>query len=201
MKRKLAFLLLACSLFFCPLLRTQMVKGRKAVAPTHASNAEAWATAVTDFVANPRLGDTFREADVAERFKTLIPPQSLVIDHNLGFGNNSEKGIAGLEYDLNEVGNATTGLAAISWLTIMMPKTDPDGVDVFPLVKALIKRKLLRPWRCYPDGNEGYYCEQRQSLSRITVELRTSIPEKDRTPNEGPWVTIGFGRVEGFGEP
>ena len=49
------------------LLLGQLTKDKNALTPVDKSKAQAWAETVTDFVADPRLCGTFREADVAQR--------------------------------------------------------------------------------------------------------------------------------------
>lgn len=203
MKLKLAYLLIVLSTLGLPLF-AQTSASAQLASPPRSSTARVWAEQVTNFVANPRMGASFRALDVAEWFKALIPPSSLKVDHThgIGFGSNPEKGIVILEYDLDGYEGAPKGMRRVGWVRIYMPKTDTDGVDVLSLVADLMRRKLQRPWRYYvPTPNKSYYWEQRKSLSRVSVDLDLSVPERDHTPNEGPWVIVSFGRVEGFGEP
>jgi hypothetical protein len=200
MSRKLAALLTSFALFASP-QPGQTAKTGKTITPAHVSKAQAWAEAVTNFVADPNVGGSFRQADSAGRFRSLIPAGSMDVDGHLGFGKNPAAAIIALEYSTEGVERAPTGISRISWVNIYMPRTDPDGADLISRVAALMKRKLPKPWRYYVmSKGQSYYWEQRQTLSVVNVDLAASFPAKDRTPNEGPWVVVHFGREQSAGE-
>jgi hypothetical protein len=179
---------------------SQVTRGKTSVTPVATSKAQAWAEAVTDFVADPRLCGTFREADVAQRLKALIPVASLTVDHDdssLGFGQDPKKGIAGIGYSLAGVAGAPD-LRMFEQISIYLPRTDPDGVDVLSQVTALMKRKLRPPWHGNPDPppGTGYYwvkgSRKQRIIPTVLVDIARSSPVDDGTPNEGPWVEIRF---------
>lgn len=182
---------------------SQGTKARKAVAPVDKSQAHAWAEAVTDFVTDRRLLETFPQADVAERFKALVPPGSVIVERGDSPAGNPEKGVARLRF---EIGDRDDGKAIVDSVTIYMPRTDLDGADVLPRVIASMKRKLHRPWvsshftASGPDDPEGWNWDQREALLQVTVRPVKNIPDLDGGRN-GSWVSVSFGHVEGFGEP
>ena len=174
---------------------------KDAAPPVDSSKAHAWASSVADFITNPRLTDWFPAANVADRFKTLVPAESLKAGSGWGVAslNSTQNGIAGLEYELADGANAS---ARVLWVTIYLPATDPAGVPVQPKVIALLKRKLRAPWQGYPYPGNGFYWENHRALRIVRVQSETSLPMPDGTKREGGrWVTVHFGRVEGFGEP
>ena len=165
------------------------------------SKAHAWAGLVADFITNPRLTEWFPAAHTASRFKALVPEGSLKMGDGWGVASTGdlEKGIAGLEYELADGANAS---ARVLWVTVYLPETDPDGVEVKPMVIAQLKRKLRSPWRGYPHPGGGFYWENRRALRIVRVRSETSLPTGDGTKREGVrWVAVHFGRVEGFEEP
>ena len=177
----------------------QTAKEHKTSVSPDTSKAHAWAERVTNFVANPRLGDPFRAIEVAERFKPLIPVPSLhIINDVVGSGSNPENGIVDFEYNLDDLSDDKKGSVAISWLRIYLPRTDPDGVDVFSRVKSLMKQKLPRPWRFYVHPNQAYYWEQHHTFSTVDVELVPAHPNSDGPPSSERWVAVEFGRVDSF---
>ena len=178
---------------------TQTTSSRKASAPPDHSKAHAWAEAVTDFIADPRLLEAFPPGDVTKRFEALVPPASWKEEGDYPEGN-IQKGIARLRYEL---GDEDDGRATVSWVFIYMPRTDPDGVDVLSRVIASMKKKLRSPWVGYQHypSNGGYYWDQKKALLQVSIEPVDNIPDIDGKDRNGSWVWVNFAHVEGFGKP
>lgn len=182
-----------------PLARPQPPSMRKALTTPDHSKARAWAEAVTDFLASPRILEPFEPDDVTKRLEALVPPTAFTEEGDYAEGN-IQKGVARLRYVLD--GN--NGEKKIfGGVTIYMPRTDPDGVDVLTRVIACMKRKLHNPWVGYQrkptDG--GYYWDNKKALLQLSIEPVDDIPEIDGKDRKGSWVWVSFGRVEGFGQP
>lgn len=179
---------------------------QKATAKRDESKAAAWAETAVAFVANQHLLERFQATDSAQRFQPLVPPSSINrISGGIGEDGgrlttpNPQNGIIGLEYEL---ASGSNGLAKVSWVDILLPRTDPDGVDVISRVMAAMKRKLrATAWKCIPYPDNGLTCNQERALLTVSVETEQSVPARDGTPNAGPWVILSFGHVEGFVEP
>ena len=210
MKRWCAGFLVAMVAITGSLVWAQMAKPRKAVARTDTSKAHDWAEAVTDFITSKRILETFRTADVRERFKVLVPPEALVVygpgigeDAGESFLGNQTKGVSRLDYTLSEEGD---GLSQIGWVTIYMPKTDPDGIDVLSRVVASMKRKLRPPWVPIHKPGYAYYWHQTEALLSATVDTVDNMPdtnggEPTGRSIRGSWVWVNFGHVPGFAFP
>ena len=178
----------------------QAAKGDRTSVAVDGSKAGAWAERVARFVANPRLRESFRGTDVAEKFEALMPASSLkIINSEVGSGSDLKNGIVDFEYNLDDLGDEKKGFVAISWFTIYLPTADPDGVDVFTRVKGAVKQRLPRAWRFSVLPNKGCHWERREAFSIINVELVAAHPNREGTATTGEqWVAVHFGIVDSF---
>jgi hypothetical protein len=119
-------------------------------APPKLTKAEIWSEAVAKFVTDPHFYREVPSDQINDRYSPLLRAEQFTFAGFHGAGSNPEMGIVGVFTNLRSLAEGKLG---IEQLVLTIETTDPDGNDIYPILKAKLLRRLRKPvWSLKVDG-------------------------------------------------
>jgi hypothetical protein len=134
------------------------------------TKAEIWSEAVAKFVTDPQFYRQVPVERIKERFLPLLRPEQLNFFIGPGRGSNPEMGIVDAFINLRtlERGPGITRKQGIEQLVLTLETTDPDGNQIYPILKAKLLRRLRKPvWNLKAD--EKFYTWRKGETPYVVI--------------------------------
>jgi hypothetical protein len=131
-------------------------------APPKLSKAEIWSEAVAKFLTDPQFYRQVAVDQIKDRYLPLIHAEQFTFTATggSGFGRNPEMGIVYAFTNLRtlERGEGVTHKQGIEQLTLVLQPTDPDGNQLYPILRARLLRRLRKPvWNLKVDKTAYFW--------------------------------------------
>jgi hypothetical protein len=170
------------------------------VPPLRLSKAEMWSEAVAKFVTDPQFYRQVPVDQIEVRFLPLLRPGQLIFTGGNGLGRNPEMGIVHAFTNLRtlEKGPGITRKLGIESIDLALPPTDPDGNQIYPILRAKLLSRLRRPvWHLKVDDKFYFW---RRGKTHYFVSIKFAYAPDIPLPGPGPLVMVGAGWEEGESE-
>jgi hypothetical protein len=179
--------------------------------PPKLSKAEIWSEAVAKFLADPQFYQQVPREQVKYRYLPLIHANQLTFSTSgaAGSGRNLEMGIVYAFTSLRtiEKGEGIPRKQRIESLQLVFQPTDPDGKQIYPLLKAKLLRhlRLRKPvWKLFVDKGEenerAYFFRKGTPEYFIRIDVHNFFALEIALPGPGPFVIVEAGWDEGESE-
>jgi len=174
-----------------------------AAIPSAESKAEVWSEAVARFVTDPQFYRHVPRDQIQQRFQPIFRPGQISFETGPGLGRNPDMGIVYTFTNLRTLGKGEKALPqrlGIESIQLVLLPTDPDGEEIYPLLKTKLLRRLRKPiWNLTVD-DKAYFWRKGKSHYFVSVNLHDFYRPEIPLPGPGPFVIVEAGEEEGDGE-
>jgi hypothetical protein len=167
------------------------------------SKAEAWSDAVAQFVTDPQFYRQVPSAQINSRFLPLLRPEQINFETGPGLGRNPEMGIVYAFTNLRTLEKSKEAKAhklGIESIQLVLLPTDPDGKQLYPILKEKLLRRLHKPvWNLKVD-EKTYFWRKGKTPFFISINFHDFYAPEISLPGPGPFVIVQAGWEEGDSE-
>jgi hypothetical protein len=158
---------------------------------TIVSIADKWATALAEFVTDPRFHRELPDSLLSKRFLPLIPSPVLDLsdlEASTATGDNPKMGINTMRSNFAP-SISGKGFYSLANIHLLIEATDARGTQVLPILEGKLNARLQKPdWSCVADSGLRFW-RKRHTHQFVSVN-----------PGAGSSFALDAGKEEGDGE-